>query len=110
MFPDYLAHRARQLARDSFSLAARLTGVLQGLGVGLIGAVALPLVGVASGCMQMARGVYNTPEALGHVMAADAVWDEATGRWSNMSIQVPSPRVCVCAPSRGGAHVTRQQC
>jgi len=64
--------------------------------VGLIGAVALPLVGVASGCVQMARGVYNTPEALGHVMAADAVWDEATGRWSNMSIQVRSPRACLC--------------
>jgi hypothetical protein len=71
----------------------------QGLGVGIIGAVALPLAGVASGCVQIARGVYNTPEALGHGWAADAFWDEQTGSWSKLSIQVralPCPRPPSC--------------
>ena len=62
----------------------------QGLGVGIAGAVALPVAGVVSASIQISRGIYNTPEAVDHTWNADAVWDEASGKWNKQSIQVSS--------------------
>jgi len=63
------------------------TGFVKGVGLGLVGAVALPMAGVASAGVQLCRGMMNTPETVGHTWAADAIWDEHTGTWNTQSIQ-----------------------
>ena len=55
-------------------------GFVAGLGAGLVGAVALPVYGAAVGTVQLTRGLLNTPEAMAE-RARGKVWDEDTRAW-----------------------------
>ena len=50
-------------------------GFVQGLGMGVAGAIALPVAGTIVGCVQLTRGVLNTPEAIKQ-RCVGKVWDE----------------------------------
>ena len=59
---------------------------MRGLGIGLATAVVLPVAGTVLGCVQVARGVLNTPEAL-RQRARGAIWDETTCKWVMYDMQ-----------------------
>lgn len=70
-------------------IGARESGVkgfVAGLGIGVAGAVALPVAGTVIGCVQLTRGVLNTPEALKQ-RARGAIWDETTHAWVMYDLQ-----------------------
>jgi hypothetical protein len=49
-------------------------GFAAGLGLGLVGAVVLPVTGMVYGCAEVAKGAANTPGAL-KAQQADLEWD-----------------------------------
>jgi len=49
-------------------------GFAAGLGLGLVGAVVLPVTGAVYGCAEVARGAANTPDAI-KAQQADLEWD-----------------------------------
>lgn len=57
-----------------------VAGGLKGAGAGILGAVILPVAGVATGVAQVVRGVANTPEAI-RSRGQGATWDETTRTW-----------------------------
>lgn len=67
-------------------------GFLTGLGVGLVGAVALPIAGAAVGAAQIARGVYNSGEAASEA-GQGKVWCEARREWHFYSLKEEARRV-----------------
>lgn len=50
------------------------TGFVKGIGAGILGAVALPVIGVATACKSLAEGVANTPAAVS-ASAEGKEWD-----------------------------------
>lgn len=50
-------------------------GFFKGLGAGVVMAVALPVAGMGYGIAQVARGMYNTPEAVRESHAGKK-WDK----------------------------------
>lgn len=58
-----------------------VTGFFKGLATGVCGAVGLTLGGVVAGATQIARGIYNTPEALQMAATARKRWDAEQGLW-----------------------------
>jgi len=61
-------------------------GFMQGLGMGVAGAIALPVAGTIVGCVQLTRGVLNTPEAITQ-RRAGKVWDEDSRQWVVYDLQ-----------------------
>eukprot|EP00440_Ansanella_granifera_P056650 gb/GFBE01061403.1/.p1 GENE.gb/GFBE01061403.1/~~gb/GFBE01061403.1/.p1 ORF type:complete len:895 (+),score=210.96 gb/GFBE01061403.1/:1-2685(+) len=57
-----------------------VTGFFKGLAAGVCGGVGLALGGAAAGVTQVARGVYNTPEAIQAAQDGKR-WDSDTGAW-----------------------------
>ena len=55
-------------------------GFAAGLGAGILGAVALPLVGIASGVYEVGVGIANTPAAI-QASAEGKEWDPSTNSW-----------------------------
>eukprot|EP00962_Isochrysis_galbana_P047010 scaffold19089_cov87-Isochrysis_galbana.AAC.1 len=55
-------------------------GAIQGAGIGVAGAVILPVAGAVVGCVQLARGVAATPEAITQ-RTQGKIWDEETREW-----------------------------
>uniref|UniRef100_A0A7S3K2U7 J domain-containing protein n=1 Tax=Aureoumbra lagunensis TaxID=44058 RepID=A0A7S3K2U7_9STRA len=55
-------------------------GFAQGLGAGVLGAVALPLIGIGVGVKDFVEGVVNTPAAV-EASNAGKEWDEREGKW-----------------------------
>ena len=55
-------------------------GFVKGVGMGVAGAIALPVAGTILGCVQVARGALNTPDAVKQ-RKAGKVWDEDTRQW-----------------------------
>jgi hypothetical protein len=49
-------------------------GFAAGFGLGLVGAVVLPITGAVYGCAEVARGAANTPDAI-KAQQADLEWD-----------------------------------
>ncbi|KAG8460186.1 hypothetical protein KFE25_004434 [Diacronema lutheri] len=62
-----------------------LAGFAEGLGRGLVGAVALPAAGVAVAAVQLGWGVAGTPEAVVRACAGQS-WDAQLGRWAAYSL------------------------
>lgn len=56
------------------------TGFVKGLGAGVVGVVALPMVGVVTACKSLAEGVANTPAAV-KACAEGKEWDPETNEW-----------------------------
>jgi len=67
-------------------------GFLAGLGIGVAGAVALPVAGAVVGCVQLTRGVLNTPEAI-QERAKGKIWDEDTQKWVVYDLQAQAREV-----------------
>ncbi|CAJ1408198.1 unnamed protein product, partial [Effrenium voratum] len=57
-----------------------VTGFFKGLATGVCGAIGLTLGGAVAGATQLARGVYNTPEAVQNAYA-NRRWDAEQGIW-----------------------------
>lgn len=57
-----------------------LPGLAKGLAVGSAAAVALPIVGLATGVRQLARGILSTPEAIKHG-TGEATWNPYYREW-----------------------------
>ena len=55
-------------------------GFAAGLGAGILGAVALPLVGIASGVYEVGVGIANTPAAI-QASAEGKEWDPSSNSW-----------------------------
>ena len=55
-------------------------GFVGGLAAGVAGAVMLPVAGAVVGAVQLGRGLYNTPEAVVE-RGKGKVWDEDTRQW-----------------------------
>ena len=60
-------------------------GFAAGLGAGIVSAVTLPLVGIGIATAQVARGAFNTPEAMKE-QAAGKIWDEDTRAWVSYNL------------------------
>ncbi|CAE7605464.1 ATJ10, partial [Symbiodinium sp. CCMP2456] len=58
-----------------------VSGFFKGLATGAFGAIAVTLTGAVAGATQIARGVYNTPEALQMSLQANKRWDAEQGLW-----------------------------
>ncbi|CAE7351245.1 ATJ10 [Symbiodinium natans] len=58
-----------------------VSGFFKGLATGAFGAIAVTLGGAVAGATQIARGVYNTPEALSNALQANKRWDAESGLW-----------------------------
>lgn len=70
-------------------------GLGKGVAVGVTGAAVLPVVGVAVGVSQFARGLYNTPAAV-YERYRGRYWDSAKREWVDdvpqpLTIQPPEP-------------------
>lgn len=88
-FGSGLKNVAKGVAAGAVSLVAApvvgaaqggVAGGFKGAGAGLIGAVVLPVAGVATGVAQVVRGVANTPEAI-RSRSQGATWDDTTRTW-----------------------------
>ena len=55
-------------------------GFFTGLGAGIVGAVALPVAGAVVGAVQVSRGALNTPEAIAE-RSKGKIWDEDSRSW-----------------------------
>jgi DnaJ-domain-containing protein 1 len=69
-------------------------GFLTGLGVGVVGAVALPAAGIAVGVAQIARGAFNQGEAV-HEASQGKVWSHETREWKWYSLREEALEVLV---------------
>lgn len=58
-----------------------VTGFFKGLATGVCGAIGLTLGGAVAGATQVARGIYNTPEALQMAATSRKRWDPDLGLW-----------------------------
>jgi len=61
--------------------AEGVSGFTKGLFTGVLGAVALPVTGVATGVSQFAKGLYNTPKAVKERFKGVKEWDRDKGCW-----------------------------
>ncbi len=61
-------------------------GFCSGLASGLLGAVALPVAAASIGAMQIARGAYNSFEAI-HESASGKDWDQERRQWYEYNLQ-----------------------
>merc|ERR1719401_2385493 len=68
------------------------TGFAKGLGLGLARAVALPVAGVATGLVQMGRGVFNSAEAC-QESAKGKIWDQQRRIWYFYNLQEEAQEV-----------------
>eukprot|EP01066_Platyproteum_vivax_P004794 Platyproteum_vivax@DN16157_c0_g1_i1.p1 len=57
------------------------TGFVKGLGVGIVGAVALPVASVGVAAYQVGRGIAETPEALQNSRNTSKKWDKEKREW-----------------------------
>lgn len=73
-----------------------LSGFAKGLGAGLCAAVALPVAGAAVGITQIARGAYNTPEAIMEANAGKR-WDSHRRVWVAEDLVQESLRLSECS-------------
>lgn len=64
-------------------------GLGKGVAVGVTGAAVLPVVGVAVGMSQLARGIYNTPTAM-YERSRGRYWDASQREWVD---EPPQPLV-----------------
>ena len=93
-------------------------GFVKGMGMGVAGAVALPVAGTIVGCVQMARGALNTPEAIKE-RRAGKVWDEdsrqvcrtqpdleMTRRRKRRRAKRRPTHECACPTARSGSCIT----
>mmetsp|Transcript_1971 Transcript_1971/g.2609 ORF Transcript_1971/g.2609 Transcript_1971/m.2609 type:complete len:453 (-) Transcript_1971:520-1878(-) len=62
-------------------------GAATGLGSGLLAAVALPVCGIATGVMQMGRGVINTPAAINEGIKGEKTWDKKNRVWFRYNLK-----------------------
>lgn len=62
------------------------TGFVKGLGAGVLGAVALPVVGVVTACKSLAEGVANTPAAV-RACSEGKEWDADTNEWKLYNLE-----------------------
>ncbi|ORC84777.1 uncharacterized protein TM35_000411470 [Trypanosoma theileri] len=56
-------------------------GVAKGLGLGVASLVGLTVYGTATGIWQVARGVYNTKDAVVESVRGSRYWDSEQGKW-----------------------------
>ena len=61
-------------------------GFAQGVGAGLVGLVALPLLGVATGVKELCEGVAATPAAI-EASQSGKEWDEKDGGWAYYDLE-----------------------
>lgn len=61
-------------------------GFAQGVGAGLVGLVALPVLGVATGVRELAEGICATPAAV-EASQDGKEWDEAAGAWVHYDLE-----------------------
>jgi DnaJ-domain-containing protein 1 len=78
-----------------------IPGFCKGLGVGLVGAIALPVAGAAVGVAQIARGALNSHEAA-RESAQGKVWSEAKRQWVFYSLREEALEV-LAGPAASGA-------
>lgn len=55
-------------------------GFAKGLGLGLVSAVGMTVVGAGTGIVQIGRGIINTPGSI-HAKMSEKVWDEEKREW-----------------------------
>jgi len=67
-------------------------GFAKGLAMGVAGAVALPVAGVATGVVQMGRGVFNSAEAV-RESSSGKVWDQERRVWYFYNLQEEAAEV-----------------
>ena len=72
------------------------SGFAKGLGAGLAAAVALPVAGAAVGITQIARGAYNTPEAIMEANAGKR-WDSHRRVWVAEDLVQESLKLSECS-------------
>ena len=72
------------------------SGFAKGLGAGLCAAVALPVLGAGVGITQIARGAYNTPEAIMEANAGKR-WDSHRRVWVAEDLVQESLRLSECS-------------
>mmetsp|Transcript_42243 Transcript_42243/g.105222 ORF Transcript_42243/g.105222 Transcript_42243/m.105222 type:complete len:603 (-) Transcript_42243:344-2152(-) len=85
-----------------------LPGFCQGLAQGLMGALALPVAGVAVATLQVGRGIINTPEAFfEQVNGKD--WDNETRSWYEYNLQTETDKVRNLSEFDHAADVPSQQ-
>lgn len=68
------------------------TGFVKGLGAGVFGAVALPVLGVVSACKSLAEGVANTPAAV-RACAEGKEWDTESNEWKWYDLRAEADEV-----------------
>lgn len=56
-------------------------GALKGAGMGVLSCAALSLAGATTGAVQIARGAYNTPEAVREQSACEKLWHTNRREW-----------------------------
>lgn len=62
-------------------------GGVKGFGVGLVGFAALTGYGAYTGCRQISRGVYNTPEAVDQASKGELLWDSNKEEWVRVFLE-----------------------
>lgn len=80
-------------------------GLGKGVAVGVTGAAVLPVVGVAVGMSQLARGIYNTPTAM-YERTRGRFWDPSQREWVD---EPPQPLV-VQEENTPTNHQSRESC
>ena len=68
-------------------------GLAAGFAAGTLGLVTLPVAGIVTGGVQVARGIYNTGEALHHGVADDKDWDPEKRIWYTYNLKVEAEKI-----------------
>ena len=68
-------------------------GLAAGIAAGTVGLVALPVAGIVTGGVQMARGIYNSGEALHHSVSDDKDWDPEKRIWYKYDLKVEADKI-----------------
>ncbi|EKU21460.1 dnaj dnaj protein, partial [Nannochloropsis gaditana CCMP526] len=69
-----------------------VSGFFKGLGQGVLGAVVLPTVGVVNGVVEIGAGIVNTPESVNARMEGRS-WDEKQRKWIRYDLKEEATRV-----------------
>ena len=87
--------KARSSARTGCAPGGACAGFAKGLAFGVLGCVILPVSGACVCCIQVTRGVLNTPSAISN-WSKGKVWDREQRRW------VPKPGNALVAVGDAG--------